>query len=387
MSDHVKSKEIDVHCAGIKARIIAPSEMVATARRDFRDFVASEGSDIGEPAFTLEFVTGSPDMSGFREGAEGAFVRGNDVLISHAARFRSYWLHWMDGLRAEKIKVYVEPRIALGKARMSRWISGDFMTPQEQVFHDVFYHVYLPRLLIELLERNFAMIHAAGLVNRHGAFLIAGDAEVGKTRTLLDLASNKGLLGDDLLVIGNGKVHALPKKVGVFGYHTNHGYAYRGFQDRLHWILHSVIARGYSLGLRHVRRTMPLSDIGTVIRDSKLARIVYLGRSDSGTTVTSWSIENFVDEMVRIMFLEVLNLMNAGKLLATIPSGLDWISNFVDQNREIMSRELEDIPIVRVLLSEQDIPSVVLCELFPELTDPLAAEEPRLYDAARGRHA
>lgn len=374
MSDHVKSKDIDVHCAGIKARIVAPSEMVATARRDFRDFIASEGTDTGEPAFTLEFAAGVPDMSGFREGAEGAFVRANDVLIRHVARFRSYWLHWIDGLRAEKIKVYVEPRIALGEARLSRWMSGDFMTPQEQVFHDVFYHAFLPRLLIELLERNFTMIHAAGLVNRHGAFLIAGDAEVGKTRTLLDLASNKGLLGDDLLIIGNGKVHALPKKVGVFGYHTNHGYAYRGFQDRLHWILHSVIAQGYSLGLRHVRRTMPLSDVGTVIQDSKPVRIVYLERSDSNTSVTSWSIKNFVDEMVRIMFLEVLNLMNAGKLLATIPSGLDWISSFVGRNREIMWRELEDVPIVRVLLSEQDVPSVVLCDLFPELSEGLAEE-------------
>lgn len=368
----LSSEEIAITCAGIPAKIVAPSQIAIIAKRDFGDFIARGRMDSSEDAFTIEFVKGSPDLSGFREGAEGVFVSGSNVIIRNSARFRGFWMHWVGGLKAKTIRIFVDSRVLSRRAGLSRWVSGDFMTPSEQVVHDVFYQVYLPRLLFELLDHDYAMIHAAGLVNAHGAWIIAGDAEVGKTRTLLDLASNKGLLGDDLLVIGGGEVHALPKKVGVFGYHTNHGYVYRGIQDWFHWQFHRVIAQGYSRGLRHLRRTMPLSHMGTVIQSSKIAKIIFLGRTMTEKQVASWTPEGFVEEMVRIMLLEVLNLMNAGKLLTSLPEGLDWLSAFVARNKRIMIRELGNIPVVKILLPPHAVPSHVLCAEFPELRDPLA---------------
>lgn len=147
---------------------------------------------------------------------------------------------------------------------------------------------------LRLRQKGYRLIHSASAVKGGKACLFFGRGGSYKTTLMMDLMRHRQgwtFQGDDLVILGQGRVHSFPLFLGIFTYRLTHME-----DEELNWL--------HRIGLLHYlwrdrRASMPISDTG------RLHGIIHCStRQDAGYTLEPEPLEQNLDSLSEISNME-----------------------------------------------------------------------------------
>ncbi len=223
-------------------------------------------------------------------------------------------------------------------------------------------------LLIEmaLLKVGCTFVHSAGIQRKNSGILFPAPPGVGKTTTVALLVRNENLLlGDDLCILGPGKIWSYPQSLSVYPYHRDVLPKLKfKHQIRLSIITakNSLVPKGSGFFSRAFRLAMslaipnclsidPTEVFGrhAMIDSAPLSAVIFLQRRKSALSLNlTLPDENAIEGSAKILWHEWHANFHEVLLLDALMYGPHWLESLISQTESIISQAITNVPIRKI---------------------------------------
>jgi hypothetical protein len=236
-------------------------------------------------------------------------------------------------------------------------------------------HIPLNLLLqLALLKVDCTFVHAAGLVSKQKGILLPAAPGTGKTTTVAIMLKEQNLLlGDDLCILGRGKIWSYPQSLSIYPYHLavlpilpwniRLNLKFKLIADYLIKKIfsgRSYVARGvrlmYALTTRPCMSLNPREVFGQncVAESANLISVVLIERNFSFSDFSIQPVTSSVaDELTSILWHEWHSYFHELLLFDALLYGPDWIQGLFAQTKLVLNSSFEGIQVERLTIPAQ----------------------------------
>jgi hypothetical protein len=233
-------------------------------------------------------------------------------------------------------------------------------------------HVPLNLLLqLALLKVDCTFVHAAGLVSKQKGILLPAAPGTGKTTTVaIMLREQNFLLGDDLCILGKGKIWSYPQSLSIYPYHLS-------VLPKLPWTIRlnlkfklvadhliknffsgrSFVSRGvrliYALSTKPCMSLNPRVVFGDncVAESANLNSVVLIERNFSySDLIIQPTTSSVADELTSILWHEWHSYFHELLLFDALLYGPDWLKRLFSQTKFVLNSSFEGIQVERLTI-------------------------------------
>ena len=233
-------------------------------------------------------------------------------------------------------------------------------------------HIPLNLLLqLALLKVDCTFVHAAGLVSKEKGILLPAAPGTGKTTTVaIMLRKHNSLLGDDLCILGKGKIWSYPQSLSIYPYHLavlpklpwsiRQNLKFKLVADSLMKKLfsgRSYVARGirlmYALTTRPCMSLDPRDVFGhnCLAESANLSSVILIERNFSFSDLNIEPvISSVADELTSILWHEWHSYFHELLLFDALLYGPDWIEGLFSKTKFVLNSLFEGIQVERLTI-------------------------------------
>jgi hypothetical protein len=257
-------------------------------------------------------------------------------------------------------------RFAIRKARN---LAMDLYSDKIKLFVD---RLEIPlNLLVQLslLKKGFSFVHAAGIERDGRGILMPAPPGVGKTSSVaMALKNNSYLLGDDLCIVGKGRIWSYPQSMSIYPYHQEIlPELTRAIRNKLFWINATDIfvtkcLKSSTYFVRALRFIISLlgstsisinpkkvfgnNSIGT---DSPLSSIILIEREfNINKFVYTKDISLDINEITKILWHEWHASFHEILLFDALIYGPNWVEVLINKTQSVLEDSFKDINISKL---------------------------------------